>query len=70
MLCAAAPVEGLGFVVIVVVNEAVDGGCEVADGAEDAVFQSSPGEFGEEALDGVQPCPPRQRQVKNFRKPL
>ncbi len=34
-------------------EETVDGGMEIGDGAEDAVLQPSPGQLGEEALDGV-----------------
>ena len=40
---------------VVLGDEAVDGGLEVSDGAEHAVLQSPAGEFGEEALDGIQP---------------
>ena len=36
-------------------EESVDGGLEVADGAEDATFQAAPGQPGEEALDRVEP---------------
>ena len=36
-------------------DEAVDGGLEIDDGAEDAVLQASAGQLGEEALDGIQP---------------
>jgi hypothetical protein len=36
-------------------EEAVDGGLEVDDGAEDAAFQAAPGQPGEEALDRVEP---------------
>ncbi len=47
---------GEGFWVIVgLVEEAVDGGLEVDDGAEDAAFEAYAGERGEEALDGVDP---------------
>ena len=49
-----APDEGLG-VLIVLGDEAVDGGLQVDDGAEHAVLQAAAGELGEEALDGVQP---------------
>ena len=48
------PGEGPGFG-IVVVEEAVDGGLEVDDGAEDAALQGALGQGGEEGLDGVQP---------------
>jgi len=36
-------------------DEAVDCGLEIIDGSEDAVLQPAAGEFGEEALDSVQP---------------
>jgi hypothetical protein len=48
------PDEGLGFVVGLG-DEAVDGGLEFGDGAEDAAFEAAPGELGEEALDGIEP---------------
>jgi len=49
-----APDEGLG-VLVVLVEEAVDGDLEVDDGSEHAVPEASPGELGEEAFDSVQP---------------
>jgi hypothetical protein len=48
------PVEGFG-VGVGLVEESVDRGLEVDEGAEDAAFEPSPREFGEEALDGVEP---------------
>ena len=36
-------------------DEAVDGGLEIDDGAEDTALQSTPAELGEEPLDGVEP---------------
>jgi hypothetical protein len=36
-------------------EEAVEGGLEVDDGAEDAAFQAAPGQPGEEALDRIEP---------------
>ena len=48
------PGEGLGHLVGLL-DEAVDGGLEIDDGSEDAAFQSSLRQLGEEALDGVQP---------------
>lgn len=51
---ACGPDEGLG-VGIGFLDEAVDGGLKVDDGTEDAALQSSSGQFGEEALDGVEP---------------
>lgn len=49
-----APDEGSGFL-IVLFNEAVDGGLEVDNRMEDAVLQAPPGQCGEEAFDGVEP---------------
>ena len=48
------PCEGLRFGVGRG-EESVDGGLEVADGAEDAAFRAAPGQPGEEALDRVEP---------------
>ena len=48
------PDEGLG-VVVVLGEEAVDGGLQVDDGVEDAALEAPLGELGEEALDGVEP---------------
>ena len=48
------PGEGLGHLVGLL-DEAVDGDLQLVDGAEDAALQSSFGELGKEALDGVQP---------------
>ena len=48
------PGEGLGLVVVLG-DEALDGGLEVDDGVAGAAFQASFGELGEEALDGVEP---------------
>ena len=45
-------------------EEAVDGGLEVYDEAEDAVLQALPGEFGEDALDRVQPGTGGGREVE------
>ena len=36
-------------------DEAVDGGLEVDEGMEDTTFEPPLGEFGEEALDSVEP---------------
>ncbi len=47
---------GEGFWVIVgLVEEAVEGGLEVDDGAEDAAFEAALRQLGEEPLDRVQP---------------
>jgi ComEC/Rec2-related protein len=48
------PSEGLR-VVLGLVEESVDGGLEIDDRAEDTALQASLGEFGEKALDGVEP---------------
>ena len=48
------PEEGLG-IIVGLVDEAVDGGLELGDGAEDAALEPTPGKLGEKALDGVQP---------------
>ena len=48
------PDERAWFLVMLV-DEAVDGGLQVDDGVEDAVFQAPSGELGEEAFDGVEP---------------
>jgi hypothetical protein len=45
------PLEGLR-VRVVVVEEAVDSGLEVRDGAEDAALETALGQDGEKALDG------------------
>ena len=36
-------------------DEAIDGGLQLDDGAEHAAFQSSRGQLGKEAFDGVEP---------------
>ena len=48
----SGPCEGFGLV-IVFFDEAVDGVLQVCDGVEDAAFEASPCELGEEAFDGV-----------------
>jgi hypothetical protein len=48
------PDEWLWVVGIVLSDEAVDGGLKIDNGMEDAVLEPAPGEFGEEALDGVE----------------
>jgi hypothetical protein len=40
---------------VVLRDEAIDGGFKVVDGSEDAAPQALALEFGEEALDGVEP---------------
>ena len=54
MVGVGGPDEGLG-IGIGLGEEAVDGGLKVDDGAEDAAFEASAGELGEEALDGIEP---------------
>jgi len=48
------PDEGL-WLSVMIGDEAVDGGLEVDDGAEDAALEATPAELGEEALDGIEP---------------
>lgn len=49
-----SPCEGLRFGVMFD-DEAIDCSLQVDDRSEDAAFQSSLCEFGEEALDGIEP---------------
>lgn len=48
------PCEGLG-VFVLLGDETVDGDLEVDERMERAALQASPGEFGKEASDGVEP---------------
>src|ERR1700675_340192 len=48
------PCEGLGLL-IMLFEEAVDGGLEVDDGSKDAALEPALGEGREEAFDGVEP---------------
>ena len=48
------PCEGFGLL-IVLIEEAIDRGLQVGDGAEDAALEPSLGEDREEALDSVEP---------------
>ena len=48
------PDEGLG-VVVGFGKEPVDSGLEIDNAFEDPVFEPLPGQFGEEALDGIEP---------------
>jgi len=48
------PCEGLR-VGVGLGDEAVDGGLHIDDGVEDTALQSTPAEFGEKPLDGVEP---------------
>jgi hypothetical protein len=42
-------------ILIVLFDEAIDGGLETDDGVEYAIFQASSGELGKQALDDVEP---------------
>ena len=60
---------GEGFRVFVgFSDEAIDGSLEIDEGVEDAALEPPPGEFGEEAFDGVEPRRRCWREVEN--KPL
>ena len=48
------PEEGFG-IGIGFLQEAVDGGLEIGDALEDAAFEPTPCQLGEEALDRVEP---------------
>ena len=48
------PGEGLG-VVVGFGEVSVDGGLEIDDALEDAALEPLPGQFGEEAFDGIEP---------------
>ncbi len=48
------PGEGFG-VLVCFRDEAIDGGLEINEGVENTAFEPPLGEFGEEALDGVEP---------------
>ena len=57
------PGEGL-WLLVVLGEEAVDGGLEVDDGVEDAAFQPPLRQLGEEALDRVEPRAGGRREVE------
>ncbi|MEY9101127.1 hypothetical protein ABIA24_004100 [Sinorhizobium fredii] len=57
------PGEGLGLLVVLC-KEAVDGGLEVNDRMKDAALEATLRQFGEEALDGVEPRAGRRREVE------
>ena len=57
------PGEGFGSL-IVLGNVAVDGGLEVDGGMEDAAFEATLRQLGEEALDGVEPGAGSRREVE------
>ena len=48
------PGEGLGLLVVLS-KEAVDGGLEVDERMKDSALEATLRQFGEEALDGVEP---------------
>ena len=48
------PHEGLG-VIVGLLQEAVDGGLEIDNRAEGTAFEAAFGQFGEEALDRIEP---------------
>jgi hypothetical protein len=48
------PDEGL-WLLVVVGDEAIDGGLEIDDRMEDPILESAPRQLGEEALDGIEP---------------
>ena len=66
------PDEGL-WLLIMVGDEAVDGGLQVDDALEDAALETTLGEDGEEALDGVEPAGRGRRgccQANDKRSPV
>ncbi len=50
-----SPPSERSWFLIVLLDEGVDGGLQVDDGLEDAIFQAPSAELCEEALDGVVP---------------
>ena len=58
------PDEGFWVGGIVFADEAVDGGLQVDEGMEDAMLEPAPGEFGEEALDGIEPRARGRREME------
>ena len=54
LIRAGSPDERLGLL-IMLIDEPVDGGLEVDDGVEDAVFEAPSGQLGKEALAWVEP---------------
>jgi hypothetical protein len=57
------PFEGFGMGVVMV-EEPIDGGLQIGHRSEDAAFESSLRQGGEEALDGVEPGCRGRREVK------
>jgi len=52
---------------VMLLDETIDGGLEVDDGAEGAVLEAAAGELGEEALDGVEPRTGGRHEVEGLR---
>ena len=59
-----SPCEGL-WLCVGFGEEAIDCGLEVDDGSEDAALQATPGQLGEEALDGIEPGGRGRREVED-----
>jgi hypothetical protein len=59
-----SPDEGLG-IMIGLRDEAVDGGLELDEGAEDAALEAPPRELGEKAFDSVEPGARRWGEVED-----
>src|ERR1700677_70385 len=57
------PFEGFGMGVVMV-EEPIDGGLQIGHRSEDAAFESSLRQGGEEALDSVEPGSGRWREVE------
>ena len=57
------PDEGLRLL-IVLLDEAIDGGLEIDDGSKDTSLQSALCELGEEAFDGIEPGGGGWREVE------
>jgi hypothetical protein len=55
LIGVSAPDKGFCFGSVVLVDKSVDCGLEVNKGMEDAAFQASLGQLGEEAFKGVGP---------------
>ncbi len=64
MIGVGFPDQGFWVCVIVFADKAVDGGLKVDDGLEDATLEPAPREFGEEALDGIEPRARGRREVE------
>ena len=58
------PDEGL-WLLVVVGDEAIDGGLEIDDAFEDAALEAPLGEDGEETLDGVEPTGRGGREMES-----